>query len=188
MRVRAVLLCAVCLALTGCASVSREPDNLALVRVLGVDGGGPVRLSAVCGSDGQGNVSRGASAGETFEQAREQIPWSGRGEELSLTGVSYLLVGPDADLEAILYSILKDADLGASASVWLAVSGAADVLDTCEDPAADLELLMLQGDGAPSVAQALAALSTEGEVILPCLEEQNGRLEKRGAYRWKKSG
>lgn len=182
------LLCAAWMLLSGCAPVSREPDNLALVRVLGVDGGGPVTLTAVCGSDSQRNVSQGSASGDDFEQARKQLPWSGQREELSLTGVSYLLIGADVDLEAVLFSVLEDADLGATASVWLVEAGASGVLASCEDPAADLELLTLQGVKAPSVAQALAALSTEGEVILPCLAEQGGQLKERGTIRWKKSG
>lgn len=188
MRRCLALLCAAWLLLPGCAPVSREPENLALVRVLGVDGSGPVTLTAVCGSDSQRNVSRGITSGEDFERARTQLPWSGQREELSLTGVSYLLIGPDVDLEAALFSVLEDADLGATASVWLVEAGASGVLAFCEDPAADLELLTLQGIKAPSVAQAVAALSTEGEVALPCLAEQGGRLEERGTIRWKKSG
>ena len=48
MRRTALALLAL-LVLTGCAPTAREPDRLALVRVLGVDGGGPVALAGVCG-------------------------------------------------------------------------------------------------------------------------------------------
>ena len=182
-RCAVLILCA--LLLTGCASVAREPDNLALVRVLGVDGDSPVVLMAVCAREKQGNVGRGHAEAETFEQARRQIPWSGTTEELSLTGVSYLLVGPETDLENLLYSVLEDEDLGATATVWKAETGAAAVLEACEDPAADLELLTLQGIKAPTVAQAVASLSSVGEVFLPCLGERDGKIEEQGVCRWR---
>ncbi len=185
MRRSAVLMLCALLLLSGCSPVAREPDNLALVRVLGVDGKSQVTLTAICARDNQGMVGRGSAFADNFEQARKQIPWSGQTEELSLTGVSYLLVGPGVDLESVLFSILNDADLGASATVWSVSTGAAATLGACDDPAADLELLTLQGIRAPTVAQAAAALSGKGEVSLPCLEEQNGRLNEKGESRWR---
>lgn len=172
------------LLLSGCAPVAREPDNLALVRVLGVDGSGPVTLTAVCGGIDGENVSRGTATAADFLTARQRLPWSGKGEELSLTGVSFLLVGPDVDLTAVLFAVLEDADLGATATVWVVETGAAEMLDACADPAADLELLALQGVQAPTVAQAVAALSTEGVVSLPCLGERDGRVEAQGVKKW----
>lgn len=181
---KGLALVTVLLLLTGCAPVSREPDNLALVRVLGVDGDGQVTLTAVCGSDPQNNVLRGKAVSDSFENARQAVVWSGGEKELSLTGVSYLLVGPDVKLEAILFAILKDADLGASAIVWVAEDGAAEVLGNCNDPAASLELLKMQGVEAPSVAQALAALTTNGRVSIPCLETKEGCMMKKGELKW----
>ena len=173
------------LLLCGCAPVAREPDNLALVRVLGVDGSGPVILTAVCGGTDGKEIRRGTATGTDFLTARRQLPWSGEGAELSLTGVSYLLVGPEADLQAMLFAVLEDADLGAAATVWLAEDGAAKLLDAGTDPVADLELLALQGVCAPTVAQAVAALSTEGAVSLPCLVERGGHLEEWGMMEWR---
>lgn len=170
--------------LCGCAPVAREPDNLALVRVLGVDGSGPVTLTAVCGGNDQTDTGRGSAAAADFLAARQQLPWSGKDEELSLTGVSFLLVGPDVDLAAVLFAVLEDADLGATATVWLVETGAARLLDACADPAADLELLTLRGVQAPTVAQAVAALSTEGAVSLPCLGERDGCVEALGVKEW----
>ena len=57
-------------------------------------------------------------------------------------------------------------------------------LEACEDPATDLELLGLQGVQAPTAVQALAALQTQGTVILPVVTEQAGRLESRGEDVW----
>ncbi len=175
---------AAALLLSGCAPTAREPDNLALVRVLGIDGAGPVTLTAVCGGVDQADVCRGACEDETFGLALEALPWSGR-EELALTSVGYLLVGRDADLEAILFGALEDEEIGASATVWQVENGAAGTLEGCEDPAADLELLLRQGIQAPTAAQALAALCTDGAVILPVVGESGGRLVWRGDELWK---
>lgn len=184
MRRWAVLIvCA--LLLPGCAPVAREPDDLALVRVLGVDGDSPVVLTAVCARNKEGDTDRGHAKAENFEQARRQIPWSGTTEELSLTGVSYLLIDLDVDLESLLYSVLEDAELGATATVWLAEAGVAAELESCVDPVADLELLTMQGIKAPTVAQAVAALSSTGGVALPCLKARDGKLEERGMRQWK---
>lgn len=175
------------LLLSGCASNAREPADLALVRVLGVDGGGPVTLTAVCGGSGQEDPGRGSCAGGSFPEAKKELPWSGR-EELSLTSVSYLLLGPDTDLYAVAMAILNDPELGASATVWLAAEGAGALLDGCGDPASDLELLTMAGTEAPTVAQAAAALAGGSQVTLPCLTEENGRAVKQGEAIWKRNG
>lgn len=181
---RALIFAVVLILLTGCAAVAREPDELTLVRVLGVDGADPVVFTAVSGKTGQAEVSRGSGRGNDFARAREAVAWSAKGTELSLTGVSYLLVGEDVDLRAVLMGVLEDADLGASATVWLASGGAASLLDACNDPAADLRLLTLKGVAAPTVAQALAALATDGAVPLPTVSEQDGRIEEWGTVVW----
>ena len=56
-------VCAAAL-LAGWRPAPKEPEGLALVRVLGADGPGPVALTAVCGGDGGEAPSRGRSAGE----------------------------------------------------------------------------------------------------------------------------
>lgn len=166
-----VLLC-------GCSANAREPDRLALVRVLGVDGASPVTLTAVCADGG-----RAAVAGETFSLARYRLPWAGE-EELALTNVSWLAVGRDVDLTAALYAILEERELGASMTVWLADEGAAALLENCTDPAADLELLKKQGVQAPTAAKTLGMLRTEGSVLLPVVTAREGRLTLRGEERW----
>ena len=146
----------------------KEPEGLALVRVLGVDGHGPVELTAVCGGEDQeGNRSRGMCTGESFGRALAELPWSGR-EELSLTSVSHFIVGRDVALEDVLLTALRDERLGASAQVWLAEDGAAALLAGCEDPSKELELLERRGIEAPTVVEALAALYG-GELCLPLL-------------------
>ena len=163
------LVLAVCGAvlLAGWRPVPREPEGLALVRVLGVDGAGPLTLTAVCGGEENG-PERGRCTGGSFGEALEQLPWSGE-EELSLTSVSYIIVGRDAALEEILLAVLRNRELGASATVWLAEEGAAVLLDGCADPASGLDLLTRQGQNAPTAAEALARLEGGETLTLPLL-------------------
>ena len=182
-RVMAAVLAAM-VVLAGCTPAAREPDNLALVRVLGVDGAGPVALTGVCGGSNQQDVSRGACLGDSFGIAREKLPWSGS-EELALTSVSYLLIGADADLTAGLFAVLEDQELSASATVWLAQEGAGAALEPCRDPATDLELLLRQGIHAPTAAQALEELCARGEVLLPVVTAREGRLGIGGEGVWR---
>ena len=87
--------------LAGWHPALKEPEGLALVRVLGVDGPGPVILTAVCGGEDQeGGQSRGQCTGADFEQALSALPWSGE-QEMSTTSVTYFIVGRDAELEDI---------------------------------------------------------------------------------------
>ena len=155
--------------LAGWHPVPKEPEGLALVRVLGVDGPGPVTLTAVCGGEDQKrDQSRGQCAGADFEQALEQVRWSGE-KELSVTSVTYLIAGRDVDLESVLLAALRNEELGANATVWLGSDGAAELLGGCEDPATALELLERQGVEAPTVVEALAALYREDGLCLPLL-------------------
>lgn len=182
---RQTLLAALTLALLcGCSPNAREPDDLALVRVLGVDGASPVTLTAVCGSSNGQEPVRGSCTGESFGLARSRLPWMEGREELALTSVSYLLVGRDADLPAILFAVLEDQELGASATVWVAGDGAAVALEACEDPAAQMELLARQGVEAPTVAETLGSLLTDGSVLLPVVNQWDGQLSLQGEERW----
>ena len=164
------LVLAVCGAvlLAGWRPVPREPERLALVRVLGVDGAGPLTLTAVCGRDGEEGPSRGRCTGGSFEQALEQLPWSGE-EELSLTSVSYLVVGRDVDLREVLTAVLRNEELGASATVWLADQGGGALAMSCRDPASGLDLLKRRGIEAPTAVEALARLESGEILTLPLL-------------------
>ncbi len=154
--------------LAGWRPAPKEPEGLALVRVLGADGSGPVLLTAVCGGEDQEEPGRGRCAGADFDTALAGLPWSGE-EELSLTSVSYIIVGRDAALEEILLAVLRNRELGASATVWLAEEGAAVLLDGCADPASGLDLLTRQGQNAPTAAEALARLEGGETLTLPLL-------------------
>ena len=160
-------LCAV-VVLAGWRPVPREPEGLALVRVLGVDGPGPVGLTAVCGGEDQEEPGRGQCVGADFDSALERLPWSGE-EELSLTSVSYIIVGRDVDLKAVLLSALRNEELGASATVWLAEEGAAVLLAGCKDPVSGLDLIKRQEIEAPTVVEALAKLERGEALSLPLL-------------------
>ena len=181
------LLAAAALAvlLAGWHPVPKEPEGLALVRVLGVDGSGPVTLTAVCGgADQEGDQSRGRCTGADFEKSLEKMPWSGE-EELSLTSVTYFIAGRDVDLENVLLTALRDEKLGANVTVWLGPDGAAALLGGCEDPASELELLERQGVRGPTVVEALAALY-EGEGLrLPTLTANKDGLTLSGWAEWR---
>ena len=160
---------ALCVLLAGWRPVPKEPEGLALVRVLGVDGAGPVTLTAVCGGEDQeAGQSRGQCTGADFEQALPALPWSGK-EELSLTSVTWFVIGPDVDLENVLLTALRDEKLGANVTVWLAEGTAAELLGSRGDPASELELLERQGFEGPTVVEALAALCKGDGVCLPLL-------------------
>ena len=168
---------ALCVLLAGWHPVPKEPEGLALVRVLGVDGPGPVTLTAVCGGEDQEtDRSRGQCTGEDFEAALEKAPWSGE-EELSLISVTDFIMGSDVELERVLLAALRNEELGASAAVWLAEDGAAELLDSCEDPASALELLERQGFRGPTVVEALAALYQGERLYLPLLTAESDGLE-----------
>ena len=155
--------------LAGWHPAPKEPEGLALVRVLGVDGPGPVTLTAVCGGEDQErDQSRGQCTGADFEEALSELPWSGA-EELSVTSVTWFVIGRDVDLESVLLAALRNEKLGASATVWLGPDSAAELLGSCEDPASELELLERQGIEAPTVVEALAALYRGDGLCLPLL-------------------
>lgn len=174
------LLAVMPLLLCGCSPNAREPDGLALVRVLGVDGASPVTLTAVCaGAEGK----RFSCAGEDFSSARRALPWVGE-EELALTGIGWLLTDGRVEPEELLFAVLEDRELDPSATVWLAEEGAAALLEACKDPVGQLELLRARGIRGVSAAEALGALQTEGSVLLPVLGVEDGRLLLKGKERW----
>lgn len=182
MRRWLALLAALLLLPSGCAPQARELDGMALVRVLGVDGGEEVTLTAVCGGTDQGDVSRGTASAADFQSARQALPWVGE-EELALTNISYIIVGAEADLSGALGQILADHEMSPSATVWLTEDAGA-LLDGCDDPAARLAVLEEEGVQAPSVVMVLAALETDGQVELPVLRLEDGLLEPVGQAVW----
>ena len=174
-----------CLLLAGCAPHADEPEGLALVRVLGVDGGGEVTLTAVCQGPGQTEPLRGSVSGDDFSSAREQLPWAGE-REMALTSLSYLIINEDVDLEDVLTTILNDQELSPAALVWY-TGDAAALLAGCKDPLSRLEVLVERGQRAPTAAEALAELKTFGTVDLPVLVLSGETIEVKGMIRWEGS-
>lgn len=155
---------------------------MALVRVLGVDGGEEVTLTARVRRHGSGGCEPGGGIRRRFSVRRQALPWVGE-EELALTNISYIIVGAEADLSEALGLILSDHEMSPSATVWLTQDAGA-LLDACEDPAARLAVLEEQGVEAPTVVMVLAALKTDGQVELPVLSLADGRLEPAGQAVW----
>ena len=171
------LVLALCgaVALAGWRPAPKEPEGLALVRVLGVDGQGPVLLTAVCGGEDQEEPGRGRCAGTDFDAALAGLPWSGE-EELSLTSVSYIIVGRDVDLEKILLAVLRNRELGASATLWLAEEGAGALLARGPAPAGGRARRARPAHTPPTAAEALARLEGDGPLTLPLLAGEGPTL------------
>lgn len=174
---------ALCL-LSGCAPHATEPQGLALVRVLGVDGGEEITLTAVCpGQQGEEPVVGTASASE-FCAARAILPSSGA-RELALTNLSYLIINKEAELPAVLLEVLRDREMSPSATVWYA-ENAAQLLEEGADPAGRLEVLSDHGAEVPTVVDALARLEQAGVVRLPVLKVENGQIVVDGSVLWER--
>lgn len=170
--------------LSACAPTAREPERLELVRVLGVDGRETVTATGVCGgADGEEENDRGTGQGDSLAAALDALVWSGR-RELSVTSVTWLVVGPDVDLKELTLEVLREVQLGAAVTVWLAPEGAAGVLDACSDPVSALELLTDRGVQAPTAAEAAAALAEGQPVTLPRLAADAECLRAEGETVW----
>lgn len=175
--------CAVCFLLctlmAGCAPHGREPDGLALARALGVDGG---TVRAVC-IDGQGTCAVEQATGADFAAARAALPGTGE-RKVALTNLSYIIIGKGTDLEAVLTAILNDRELSPGAQVWCA-EDAGELLEQGAGALGRLEVLA--GERMiPTVAEALAALETEGRVELPRLVLKETGIEEEGTAGWEK--
>ena len=177
-----LVLAAVLCLLSGCAAHAREPEGLALVRVLGVDGGDHITLTAVCGVQSGQEAVRGAVEASEFCAARSLLPGCGE-RELALTNLSFIIINKEADLREVLMEILQDREMSPSATVWVTESAGA-LLGAAKDPAGRLEVLSGQGMEAPTVVGALAELETTGVVRLPVLKEEDGLLIPDGSVLW----
>lgn len=172
--------------LSGCAPQAAEPEGTALVQVLGVDGGGPVTLTAVCpGQQGAEPVVGSATAAD-FAAARAKLPAAGE-RALALTNLSYLIVNREADLREVLFAVLEDGELSPAATVWC-TGDAAELLENCGDAAGRLAVLEASGVEAPTVADALAQLESFGAVRLPRLEWNGGAMTVEGGVLWNSGG
>lgn len=170
-RLGCLLLAFVTALLSACGG--RELENTVLIRVLGVDGGEDVVLTAAGDEE-----ELWTAAGENFEEARQALPDAGT-EYLSLTNVEQIIVGDRADLGEVLEDVMDDGELSPSATVWCASAPASALMEDGGELAARLDILERSAGGVTAV-EALAALETDGEVWLPALTVSGGTLERAG--------
>ena len=183
MRRLCAALLAAC-ALTGCSARLREPyrrqmDDLALLRVVGVDAAdnGVALTVAADGVDGgQGEVLRAQSAtlAGAMRATREQ------GERYVFYGhVDRLLLGEELTGQGIgpvLDCLARDSELGPDCRLWVVRGRAEQAVGAVNGLSRRLEQLE-RGVEVPSAGDAMGVLAREGSLWLPALEavEQDGQ-------------
>lgn len=164
-----LIIVSLLLAGTLCACSGRELTNVTLIQTVGVDGAGPVALTAV--GDEEDGPARYQTVGQTVTAAQEALKTLGR-TRLELTHISQVVLGPEADVPQTLWEQVVHRESGYGATVWLCEDDttASALLEQSEDPAARLESLRENsGAAAPTVLEALSALTRTGQVRLPVL-------------------
>ena len=161
---------------SGCAG--QELTDVTLVETLGVDGPGPVELTAVGIDYGKTTLYR--AQGETVTQAQEGLKSLGDAR-LEVTHVAQLVLGESADVKEALWQEVVHRKSGYGATVWLTEGPAAQLLEQGRDPSRRLKILEEQGGvKAPTILEALSALTREGRVTLPVLTVAEGELALAG--------
>lgn len=178
---RAKKLIVVSLALAAlCAGCSgRELANVTLLQTVGIDGPGPVTLTAV-GDGADGAVYR--TVGESAAAAREGLRSLGT-TRLETTHMAQLVLGPDVDVAQCLWRELTHRKSGYGATVWLCApeTTASAVLEDGEDLPERLRALEENGGvRAPTILEALSALSETGRTELPVLAVAGGEVRVVG--------
>ena len=162
--------------LTGCAG--RELTDVTLVETLGVDGPGPVALTAVGLDYGETTLYR--TQGETVAEAQESLKSQGD-TRLEVTHVAQLVLGESSHVADTLWREVVHRKSGYGATVWLTDGSAADLLEQGSDPSRRLKSLEENGGvHAPTILEALSALVREGRVALPVLAFDRGELTLAG--------
>lgn len=167
-------------ALTGCGG--RELADVTLIQTLGVDGPGPVELTALGDQEGQEVYTLSA---EDVAQAQEGLKALGD-TRLEVTHVSQLVLGPDVPVERTLWQAMTHRESGYGATVWLAeeARSAGELLAAAERVPARLKSLEENaGVEAPTILAALSDLERQGWVELPVLSESGGELQATGRRR-----
>lgn len=186
MRKRMLVSLALLLLLSGCGG--QELANVTIIQTLGVDGSGPVELTAV-GDAQQQEAGLYRTGGEDVTQAQEGLKGLGA-TRLEVTHVAQLVLGPEADVTDILWQTVTHRKSGYGATVWLSgeTVTAGELLAQGKDPSQRLMSLEENaGVRAPTVLEALSALVREGEVELPVLAAVGEELHMAG-YQWVKAG
>lgn len=172
---KTLLLTISLLFLAGCGG--RELSEVALVRTLGIDGPGPVTVTAVVGSEGERTLFH--CVGPDVIAAQETLETLGA-ERLAVTHVGQVVLGPQAGAAA-LWDEVVHRDSGYGATVWLAEEGSAqELLAGADDPAGRLKHLEESGVAAPNLLEVVSALARDGKVRVPVVGLRGGELEVTG--------
>lgn len=167
----AALLALVCL-LSACG---RELSQVTLIRVLGVDEGAAGLTLTARSGDAASSAQTGR--GETLSAALEDLKGAGN-TRLELTHVTAVVAGEVENLADLLWQQVNHRKSGYGATLWLSdAPTAAELLAGVEDPAARLKSLEENaGVAAPTLMEALRALSERGQVTLPVLGREGDTL------------
>lgn len=182
-----VLMIAQCLLLAGCTGLPtpREMGDMALLRTMGVDGGG--RNFALTASTGE---RAGGSEGEK----QPPLTLSGQGSSLSAAAgqlrqksdswvfsayTDQVILGREAELLPVLSWFAHDSELSLGANVWLLGEGtAASAVEQGGESGVEKRLAALKRDGklgsAPmsrTAGEIYSALLDRGCAFLPVLAE-----------------
>lgn len=153
----------------------QELRHAALAEVVAVENGKTnSRLELTAAVEG-GAVLR--SEGEGLEEALEALKSAGT-ERVEVSHVTAVVLGRGVDTEELLWQQVKHRKSGYGATVWLAAEGEAGaLLRQAEEPAERLRNLEKNGGAAaPGVMEALRALTEVGEVEVPILDVEDGKL------------
>lgn len=186
--IRKLTLISLPLALLLTACSGQELTNVTIIQTLGVDGSGPVELTAV-GDAQQQEAGLYRTRGEDVTQAQEGLKELGE-TRLEVTHVAQLVLGRSADVADTLWQMVTHRKSGYGATVWLVDDDttAGELLHAAKDPSQRLTSLDENaGVRAPTVLEALSALVREGEVELPVLAAVGEELRMAG-YQWVKAG
>lgn len=161
--------------LAGCGG--KELSNVSLVRTLGIDGAGPVTVTAVAGEEAERALFH--CEGEDVIAAQKTLETLGT-ERLAVTHVGQVVLGESAAVRA-LWDEVVHRDSGYGATVWLAEgSSAYGLLSEADDPAGRLKHLEESGVAAPSLLEAVSALARDGKVTVPVVGLRGGEIQVTG--------
>ena len=163
-----------------CAGCSgQELTNVTLIQTIGVDGPGPVTLTAV-GDEEDAEIYR--TVGESVTAAQEDLRELGT-TRLETTHIAQLVLGSDVDVAQCLWREVTHRKSGYGATVWLCApdATASAVLEDAQDLPARLRALEESGGvRAPTILEALSALSETCRAELPVLAVAGGEVRVTG--------
>ncbi len=174
----ALLALAVSLVVLGRGAGGRELSNVTLAQALGVDGPGPVTLTAAGEEEDRAMWER--ADGPDLARAREELGRRGT-TRLELTHVAQLILGPETPVGETLWRELTNRDSGCTSTVWLSQGPAGDLLTGAEEPCRRLRTLEEDGPvRAPTLLEAARTLAETGRVTLPVLALTGAELRVVG--------